>query len=81
MANKPQPMATSDYAKKVAELKIYKKLFNMPELERLMDRLNNAEQTLRQVQDLINSNEEIVHFKSAKQEFNKPIEDYFKKVK
>lgn len=81
MANKPQPMATSDYAKKVAELKIYKRLFNMPELERLMDRLNNAEQTLSVVLDLINSNEEICYFHKAKQEIRKPIEDYFKGVK
>ena len=81
MANKPQPMATSDYAKKVAELKIYKRLFNMPELERLMDRLNNAEQTLSVVLDLINSNEDLAHFHTTKKEIRKPIEDYFKKVK
>lgn len=71
----------SDYARVLGELKQYKKLFNMVEIEKLIDKLNQAECTLRQVQDLINSNVEIVHFKSAKQEFNKPIEDYFKKVK
>lgn len=79
--NKIKVGEISDYAKVLGELKQYKKLFNMVEIEKLIDKLNQAEQTLRQVQDLINSNEEIVHFKSAKQEFNKPIEDYFKKVK
>ena len=79
--NKIKLGETSDYAKVLGELKQYKKLFNMAEIEKLIDKLNLAESTLRKVQDLINSNVEIVHFKSAKQEFNKPIEEYFRKVK
>jgi len=79
--NKIKVGEISDYAKVLGELKQYKKLFNMVEIEKLIDKLHQAEYTLRQVQDLINSNEEIVHFHSAKKEFNKPIEDYFKGVK
>ena len=44
-------------------------------------KLENAEEVLRQVQDLINSNEEICYFSKAKAEFNKPINNYFRKVK
>lgn len=70
---------TSDYAKTLEELKIYKKLFNMSEIEKLIDRLQYAEHTLRKVHDLINSNEDLVHFYSTKKELRQPIEEYFKR--
>lgn len=72
---------TSDYAKAIEELKIYKEFVNKKAIDKLIEKKRLAEKTLRNVQDLINSNVEIVHFKSAKQEFNKPIEDYFRKAK
>ena len=71
----------SDYARVVSELKIYKKLFNMSEIEKLIDKLHLAEYTLRQVEDLINSNEDLAHFHTTKKEIRKPIEEYFRKVK
>lgn len=44
-------------------------------------KLEEAEKTLSKVLDLINSNEDLVHFDSTRKEIRKPIEDYFKKVK
>lgn len=44
-------------------------------------KLEEAEKTLNKVLDLINSNEDLVHFHTTKNELRKPIEDYFKKVK
>lgn len=77
--NKIKLGETSDYAKVLGELKQYKKLFNMAEIEKLIDKLNLAESTLRKAQDYINSNEEIVHFHSLKKGFNDLVEDYFRK--
>lgn len=51
------------------------------QIDKLQYEKELAEVTLKKVQDLINSNEEICFFYSAKKEFNKPINDYFKKVK
>ena len=81
MGNKSKIDGTSDYAKTLEELKIYKKLFNMSEIEKLNDRLQYAEHTLRKVHDLINSNEDLVHFYTTKNEIRKPIEEYFEKVR
>ena len=71
----------SDYLKTIEKLEYYQKLVNKSAIEKLVDRVQLAEKTLKKVQDLINSNEEIVCFETAKKEFNKPINDYFKKVK
>ena len=51
------------------------------QIDDLLYNIKYAEETLRKVQDLINSNEDICFFYSAKKEFNKPINDYFRKVK
>ncbi|MBO7526479.1 MAG: hypothetical protein J6T74_01125 [Clostridia bacterium] len=77
---------TSDYAKVLDELKYYKKLAsgvaNINEtIDKAISDKQLAENTLKKVQDYINSNEEIAHFHSLKNGFNKLIEDYFKKVK
>lgn len=76
----------SDYAKLKNLLVEYSK--QLVDFEKENKRLRSkavkleiAEDTLKQVQDLINSNEEICYFHTAKQEIRKPIEDYFKKVK
>lgn len=77
---------TSDYAKVVEQLNAYKKLVDhvlniRHEIDILIEDKRKAEHTLRVVEDLINSNEELTHFSSVKKELRKPIEDYFKKVK
>lgn len=77
---------TSDYAKVLDELKYYKKLasaiININDtIDKAIIDKQLAENTLKKVQDYINSNEEIVHFHSLKKGFNDLVEDYFKKVK
>lgn len=71
----------SDYLKISEELEYYKKLVNKSAIEELIEQKQFAEKTLRKVQDLINSNEDICYFQQAKRDFNKPIDDYFRKVK
>lgn len=53
----------------------------LKKLNKLENKLKVAENTLNRVLDLINSNEELAHFYSVKEELRKPIEDFFKKVK
>lgn len=79
---------TSDYAilkQKYEELKADIPMeFIIKKMERLKNvdlKLIEAEKTLKIVLDLINSNEDLVHFYTAKKEIRKPIEEYFKKVK
>lgn len=77
---------TSDYAKVLDELKYYKKLASGIEninetIDKAISDKQLAEDTIRKMQDYINSNEEIVHFHSLKKGFNNLVEDYFKKVK
>lgn len=77
---------TSDYAKVLDELKYYRKLasgiVNINEtINKATSDKQLAEDTIRKMQDYINSNEEIVHFHSLKKGFNNLVEDYFKKVK
>ena len=77
---------TSDYAKVLDELKYYKKLasgvININEtIDKAISDKQLAENTIRKMQDYINSNEEIAHFYSLKKGFNDLVEDYFKKVK
>lgn len=84
--NKIKLDRSSDYAKVVEELNYYKKLANSilninEVLSKAVKDKQRAEDTLNKVYDLINSNEEIVYFQSAKKEIRKPIEDYFKGVK
>ena len=84
--NKIRLDRSSDYAKVVEELNYYKKLANSilninEVLNKAVKDKQRAEDTLNKVYDLINSNEEIVYFQSAKKEIRKPIEDYFKGVK
>lgn len=84
--NKIRLDRSSDYAKVVEELNYYKKLANSilninEVLSKAVKDKQRAEDTLNKVYDLINSNEEIVYFQSAKKEIRKPIEDYFKGVK
>lgn len=84
--NKIRLDRSSDYAKVVEELNYYKKLANsILNINEVLDKAVKdkqfAEDTLNKVYDLINSNEEIFYFKTAKQELRKPIEDYFRKVK
>lgn len=84
--NKIRLDRSSDYAKVVEELNYYKKLANSilninDVLGKAIKYKQRAEDTLNKVYDLINSNEEIVYFQSAKKEIRKPIEDYFKGVK
>lgn len=84
--NKIRLDRSSDYAKVVEELNYYKKLANSilninDVLGKAVKDKQRAEDTLNKVYDLINSNEEIVYFQSAKKEIRKPIEDYFKEVK
>ena len=78
--------AVSDYAKLKDLLVEYSK--QLVEFEKENKKLKNkakkleiAEATLKQVQDLINSNEEIYCFATAKKEFNKPIDLYFRGTK
>ena len=79
----------SDYAKLKEELELYKSrhitmeniIFNLKRINTKARRLDQAEKVLHKVLDLINSNEELTHFYSVKQEIRKPIEEYFKKVK
>ena len=79
----------SDYAKLKEELELYKSrhitmedvIFNLKRINTKARRLDQAEKVLNKVLDLINSNEELAHFYSVKQEIRKPIEEYFKKVK
>lgn len=56
-------------------------LFMFKEMIKNAGKLEEAEKTLNKVYDLINSNEDLVHFDSTRKEIRKPIEDYFKKVK
>lgn len=84
--NKIRLDRSSDYAKVVEELNYYKKLANSilninEVLSKAVKDKQRAEDTLNKVYDLINSNEEIVYFQSARKEIRKPIEDYFKGVK
>lgn len=84
--NKIRLDRSSDYAKVVEELNYYKKLANSilninEVLSKAVKDKQRAEDTLNKVYDLINSNEEIVYFQSAKKEIRKPIEDYFKGAK
>lgn len=80
---------TSDYAKLKQELEFYKaghipmiKLIDyLKRLDKKVEKINLAEATLKKVQDLINSNEDLAHFVTTKKELNKPIEDYFRRVK
>lgn len=51
------------------------------QIDNLQHKNKMAEETLKKVLDLINSNEDLAYFYSAKNEIRKPIEDYFKKVK
>ena len=79
----------SDYAKLKEELELYKSrhitmedvIFNLKRINTKARRLDQAEKVLNKVLDLINSNEDLVHFYSTKEELRKPIIDYFKKVK
>ena len=57
---------------------IIDKLKKFGEVEK---RLKDAESTLNKIIDLINSNEDLVHFYTTKNELRKPIEDYFRKEK
>ena len=84
--NKIRLDRSSDYSKVVEELNYYKKLANSilninDVLGKAVKDKQRAEDTLNKVYDLINSNEEIVYFQSARKEIRKPIEDYFKGVK
>lgn len=77
---------TSDYAKVLDELKYYKKLASAivninDTIDKAISDKQLAEDTIRKMQDYINSNEEIVHFHSLKKGFNNLVEEYFKKVK
>ena len=79
----------SDYAKLKEELELYKArhisiediIYNLKKINDKAKKLEEAEKTLNKVFDLINSNEDLAHFYSTKEELRKPIEDYFKKVK
>ena len=84
--NKSKIENVSDYAKLKDLLVEYSK--QLVDFEKENKRLRSkavkleiAEDTLKQVQDLINSNEEICYFYTAKQEIRKPIEEYFKRRK
>ena len=87
--SKSKLVGKSDYAKLKEELELYKNryitmediMFNLKRINAKAKKLDQAEKTLNRVLDLINSNEELVHFESAKKEIRKPIEEYFKKVK
>jgi len=81
-----KPNVASDYTKLKELLVEYSKHLVALEkenkkLKKSADKLVIAEETLKEVQDLINSNEEIVHFYTAKKEFNKPIDLYFRGTK
>ena len=79
----------SDYAKLKEELELYKSryitmddiMFNLKRINSKARKLDQAEKVLNKVLDLINSNEDLVHFQTTKNELRKPIEEYFKKVK
>lgn len=84
--NKIRLDRSSDYAKVVEELNYYKKLANsILNINEVLDKAVKdkqfAEETLNKVYDLINSNEDLAHFYSTKEELRKPIEDYFRKAK
>lgn len=84
--NKINLGSKSDYAKVLDELKYYKKLASAivninDTIDKSISDKQLAENTIRKMQDYINSNEEIVHFHSLKKGFNDLVEDYFKKVK
>ena len=87
--SKSKLVGKSDYAKLKEELELYKNryitmediMFNLKRINAKAKKLDQAEKTLNRVLDLINSNEDLVHFESAKKEIRKPIEEYFKKVK
>ena len=77
---------TSDYAKVLDELKYYKKLASAivninDTIDKSISDKQLAENTIRKMQDYINSNEEIAHFHSLKKGFNDLVEDYFRKMK
>jgi len=81
--NKPKIENVSDYAKLKEMLSTYSKYLlelekEIKKLKRKELQLEIAENTLQQVQDLINSNEEIAFFHTAKKEFNRPIDLYFR---
>ena len=79
----------SDYAKLKEELELYKSrrialediIYNLKKMNEKAKRVEEAERVLNKVLDLINSNEDLVHFYITKKELRKPIEDYFRKVK
>ena len=79
MVNKK--IENSDYQKIKEELEFYKNYVDRKKLEKLIKQKELAEDTLKKVLDLINSNEDLAHFYSTKQEIRQPIEEYFKKVK
>ena len=56
-------------------------LFRFKEILKNASKLKEAEKTLNKVLDLINSNEDLAHFYSTKNELRKPIEEYFRKEK
>lgn len=82
-------LGKSDYAKLKEELELYKSrkialediIYNLKKMNEKAKKVEEAERVLNKVLDLINSNEDLVHFESTKKELRKPIEDYFKKVK
>lgn len=51
------------------------------QIDKYKYKIDKAEETLKKVLDLINSNEDLAYFYSSKAQVRKPIEDYFKKVK
>ena len=53
-------------------------IFDFKQILKKANKLDKAEDTLKKVLDLINSNENLVHFISTKKEIRKPIEEYFK---
>lgn len=89
MVNKIKLSGKSDYTKLKEELELYKSrhltmddiIFNLKRINSKARRVEQAEKVLNKVLDLINSNEELAHFVSAKKELRQPIEDYFRKVK
>lgn len=51
------------------------------QIDEYKNKWSKSKDTIRKMQDYINSNEEIVHFHSLKKGFNNLVEEYFKKVK
>ena len=84
--NKSKLIGKSDYVKLKEELELYKSrhvtmddiMFNLKRINQKAKKLEQAERVLNKVLDLINSNEDLVHFESTKKEIRQPIEDYLK---